>query len=153
MEFLSIFDMLKIGVGPSSSHTLGPWRASQKFIIELSNLNLISEVSRIRIELFGSLSLTGKGHATDIAVVLGLLNEDPETIKTDTITVLIENIKNSVNENSQQNKELPNHLVKMLTLFYTSPNTEHIFLLQENHHHNFSPFCEIIISHKSLSTC
>ena len=95
MEFLSIFDMLKIGVGPSSSHTLGPWRASQKFILELKNLNLINEVSKIKIELFGSLSLTGKGHATDIAVVLGLINEDPETIITDTIPILIEKIKNS----------------------------------------------------------
>ncbi len=107
MEFLSIFDMLKIGVGPSSSHTLGPWRASQKFIIELSNLNIISEVSRIKIELFGSLSLTGKGHATDIAVVLGLLNEDPETIKTDTITLLIENIKNSGVLNLNKNINIP----------------------------------------------
>ncbi len=107
MEFLSIFDMLKIGVGPSSSHTLGPWRASQKFIIELSNLSLITEISRIKIELYGSLSLTGKGHATDIAVVLGLLNEDPETIKTDTITALIENIKNSGVMNLNKNKEIP----------------------------------------------
>lgn len=107
MEYFSIFDMLKIGVGPSSSHTLGPWRASQKFIIELSNLSLITEISRIKIELYGSLSLTGKGHATDIAVVLGLLNEDPETIKTDTITALIENIKNSGVMNLNKNIEIP----------------------------------------------
>jgi L-serine dehydratase len=95
MEFISIFDMLKIGVGPSSSHTLGPWRASQKFNEELSNANLLNEVKHLQIELFGSLSLTGKGHATDIAVVLGLLGEDPETINTSTIPAIISKIKST----------------------------------------------------------
>jgi L-serine dehydratase len=93
MEFISIFDMLKIGVGPSSSHTLGPWRASQKFNEELSNANLLNEVKHLQIELFGSLSLTGKGHATDIAVALGLLGEDPETINTSTIPAIISEVK------------------------------------------------------------
>ena len=71
-ECISVFDMLKIGVGPSSSHTLGPWRAAERFLEELRNENLIHTINRIKIDLYGSLSLTGKGHATDLAVMLGL---------------------------------------------------------------------------------
>jgi len=67
--------MLKIGVGPSSSHTLGPWKAAREWIQSLSGFSIKS----IQVQLFGSLALTGKGHATDKAIVLGLLNEDPET--------------------------------------------------------------------------
>jgi len=79
-QFISVFDMLKIGVGPSSSHTLGPWRAAQAFIEKLQINNVFHLVDKIKIDLYGSLSLTGKGHATDIAVLLGLSGEDPETI-------------------------------------------------------------------------
>jgi L-serine dehydratase len=107
MEFISIFDMLKIGVGPSSSHTLGPWRASQKFIKEIIDSKALSDVQSIKIELFGSLSLTGKGHATDIAVVLGLLNENPETIKTDSIAELIDSIKSTKKLNLNQTHLIP----------------------------------------------
>ncbi|WP_372922897.1 serine dehydratase beta chain [Roseovarius sp.] len=62
---------MKIGVGPSSSHTLGPWRASQRWIEELREDKLLDLVESIKIHLYGSLSLTGKGHATDIAAILG----------------------------------------------------------------------------------
>ena len=72
MECISVFDMLKIGVGPSSSHTLGPWRAAEQFLAELRNQNIIASVHRVKVDLYGSLSLTGKGHATDYAVMLGL---------------------------------------------------------------------------------
>ena len=72
MECISVFDMLKIGVGPSSSHTLGPWRAAEKFLAELRSQNIINTVHRVKVDLYGSLSLTGKGHATDLAVMLGL---------------------------------------------------------------------------------
>ena len=80
MECISVFDMLKIGVGPSSSHTLGPWRAAEQFLKELSNRNLIDTIISIKVDLYGSLSLTGKGHATDLAVMLGLSGADPEYI-------------------------------------------------------------------------
>ena len=60
MECISVFDMLKIGVGPSSSHTLGPWRAAEKFLAELRNLNQMDNINRVKVDLFGSLSLTGK---------------------------------------------------------------------------------------------
>lgn len=84
-ERLSIFDMLKIGVGPSSSHTLGPWRAARRFCYELRQSGVLDKVARLRVELFGSLAKTGIGHGTDIAILLGLQDFDPETIDTATI--------------------------------------------------------------------
>ncbi|MGB5369770.1 MAG: L-serine ammonia-lyase [Flavobacteriaceae bacterium] len=80
MECISIFDMLKIGVGPSSSHTLGPWRAAGRWISELKASKIFGEVQHIKVHMYGSLSLTGKGHATDLAVMLGLSGADPEYI-------------------------------------------------------------------------
>jgi len=91
-QFISVFDMLKIGVGPSSSHTLGPWRAAQYWIQSLKETNTFSKVSSIKINLYGSLSLTGKGHATDLAIKLGLSGEDPETINVNEIDQLIQDI-------------------------------------------------------------
>jgi L-serine dehydratase len=67
-EAISVFDILKIGVGPSSSHTLGPWRAAQKFVESLSDRNLLQQVNAVRVLLYGSLAKTGKGHGTDIVV-------------------------------------------------------------------------------------
>jgi L-serine dehydratase len=87
--------MLKIGVGPSSSHTLGPWRAAERWIKELKTSNKFDAVDEISVDLYGSLSLTGKGHATDYAVMLGLSGADPEIIPTDTIEVIISSIKNN----------------------------------------------------------
>jgi L-serine dehydratase len=91
MEIISVFDMLKIGIGPSSSHTLGPWKAANRFLNDLKIP--LSEIEKIRIELFGSLSLTGKGHATDIAVVMGLLGEIPEYTNPDIIQPAVETLK------------------------------------------------------------
>lgn len=94
MECISVFDMLKIGVGPSSSHTLGPWRAAEQFLAELKNKAILEKTIRIKIDLYGSLSLTGKGHATDYAVMLGLSGQDPEYIPVDNIDKIITSIKN-----------------------------------------------------------
>ena len=93
MEYISVFDMLKIGVGPSSSHTLGPWRAAEAWIVDLKEKNLFDQVSLLRIDLYGSLSLTGKGHATDLAVMLGLSGQDPEYIPIENIETIIADIK------------------------------------------------------------
>ncbi|WP_068599097.1 L-serine ammonia-lyase [Vaginella massiliensis] len=93
MECISVFDMLKIGVGPSSSHTLGPWRAAEAFLKEISEQNKIQEVKKVVVDLYGSLSLTGKGHATDYAVMLGLSGTDPEYIPVDDIQNIIEHIQ------------------------------------------------------------
>lgn len=93
MESISVFDMLKIGVGPSSSHTLGPWRAAERWIEELKSSGHFDLVDQIQVDLYGSLSLTGVGHATDIATVLGLLGYDPVTIPVENIDPEINNIK------------------------------------------------------------
>lgn len=93
MECISVFDMLKIGVGPSSSHTLGPWRAAERWIKELKEKNRFSKVEKISVDLYGSLSLTGKGHATDYAVMLGLSGADPERIPTELIQGIVDQIK------------------------------------------------------------
>lgn len=78
-EPISVFDMLKIGVGPSSSHTLGPWRAATRFVSELAEEGILEQVTGIKALLYGSLAKTGKGHGTDIAVQLGLCGYDPVT--------------------------------------------------------------------------
>jgi L-serine dehydratase len=74
-ECISVFDML-IGVGPSSSHTLGPWRAGERFLEELRKKNLIQSVIRVKLIYMAPLSLTGIGHATDLAVMLGLRSQE-----------------------------------------------------------------------------
>lgn len=97
-ECISVFDMLKIGVGPSSSHTLGPWRAAEQFLEELKANQFFTKTNHIQIDLYGSLSLTGKGHATDLAVLLGLSGQDPEYIPIQNIAIIIDSI--------QKNKKL-----------------------------------------------
>jgi L-serine dehydratase len=76
----SLFDLYKIGVGPSSSHTMGPMRAACRFARELGSRVPLDRVARVQVELFGSLALTGLGHATDRAVILGLAGNEPATI-------------------------------------------------------------------------
>jgi L-serine dehydratase len=92
-ECISVFDMLKIGVGPSSSHTLGPWRAAERFLAELREEGLLENIERIKVDLYGSLSLTGRGHATDYAVMLGLSGQDPEYIPIEDISSIIKTIE------------------------------------------------------------
>lgn len=98
-ECISVFDMLKIGVGPSSSHTLGPWRAAERFLNELKENKIFDHVVEIKVDLFGSLSLTGKGHATDLAVMLGLSGENPEFIAIESISSIIK----VINQNQEIN--------------------------------------------------
>ncbi|HSI76547.1 MAG TPA: L-serine ammonia-lyase [Lunatimonas sp.] len=92
MECISVFDMLKIGVGPSSSHTLGPWKAALLFLEEIGP-DRIELVDGISVGLYGSLSLTGKGHATDLALMLGLSGMHPETFPIEEIDATIARIK------------------------------------------------------------
>jgi L-serine dehydratase len=77
---ISVFDLFKIGIGPSSSHTVGPMRAAGMFAATLAEAGLLDRVERVRVELFGSLGATGHGHGSVVAVVLGLLGEHPETV-------------------------------------------------------------------------
>ncbi len=92
-ECISVFDMLKIGVGPSSSHTLGPWRAAERFLEELRDNKFIAKTIQLKIDLYGSLSLTGKGHATDLAIMLGLSGQNPEYIPIENIAGITKTIK------------------------------------------------------------
>jgi len=92
-EAISVFDMFKIGVGPSSSHTLGPWRAAQRFTAMLKSINRLDEVSQLEVLLYGSLAKTGIGHGTDVAVQLGLCGEDPVTVNVNHIHAKITDIK------------------------------------------------------------
>ena len=96
MEPISVFDMLKIGVGPSSSHTLGPWRAAERFWEELQAKGLLDAAQGVSAHLYGSLALTGVGHGTDIAVLLGLSGQDPETIPVEDVRRLPELIEGAL---------------------------------------------------------
>ncbi len=93
MPAISAFDMLKIGVGPSSSHTLGPWRAVERWIREHSPRYSDRGIDGIEVDLFGSLALTGKGHATDKAIALALLGADPQSVDTRQIPALLEALR------------------------------------------------------------
>jgi len=91
----SLFDLFKIGIGPSSSHTVGPMRAAYRFAEKLSDLDLLEKVRRVRVELFGSLALTGAGHGTDRGILLGLMGKQPDAIEPSEIQGLVERIQNS----------------------------------------------------------
>jgi L-serine dehydratase len=82
VEAISTFDIFKIGVGPSSSHTMGPWRAAQRFLARCRERRLFDRIARVRIDLYGSLAKTGRGHGTDLALLMGLSGEDPVTCDT-----------------------------------------------------------------------
>ena len=82
---ISIFELFKIGIGPSSSHTVGPMKAANLFINALLAANLLTQVDRVSVVLYGSLGATGKGHGSDIAVLLGLMGEQPQTTDVSTI--------------------------------------------------------------------
>lgn len=84
-EQISVFDIFKIGIGPSSSHTLGPWRAAQQFVRLLTDAGVLPQVVQVKVLLYGSLAKTGKGHGTDIAILLGLSGDDPVTFEVDQV--------------------------------------------------------------------
>ena len=89
----SLFDLYKIGVGPSSSHTMGPMRAAFQFVQQLKSACLFTNVSRVQAELFGSLALTGIGHATDRAVLLGLSGQEPASVDPAAIETIVQTIR------------------------------------------------------------
>src|SRR5258708_31381880 len=91
----SFFDLYKIGVGPSSSHTMGPMRAAFQFARGLDDQHILDQVHRVQAELYGSLALTGMGHATDRAVLLGLAGHEPATVGPARIDSTIDSIRQS----------------------------------------------------------
>ncbi len=94
-EQISFFDMFKIGIGPSSSHTLGPWRAAQQFVQVLEDKHVLPLVVGVKVLLYGSLAKTGKGHGTDIAILLGLSGDDPVIFEIDQVGPKTEGIRTS----------------------------------------------------------
>src|SRR3546814_19651877 len=91
---VSTFDLFKIGIGPSSSHTVGPMRAAARFVDHwLREAGALERVARVRAEVFGSLALTGRGHGTDKAVLMGLEGQQPNLIDPDIIPAALERIR------------------------------------------------------------
>lgn len=119
-ETISVFDIFKIGVGPSSSHTLGPWRAALRFLETVKSYGLDNVVS-VKALLYGSLAKTGKGHGTDVAVILGLCGEDPVTFDVNEITPRIQQIG--------AEKKMMLALAKQISF---DPATDVVFLMDES---------------------
>jgi len=92
---ISVFDLFKIGIGPSSSHTVGPMKAARLFVRALQAAEQLHETKALHVELFGSLALTGKGHGTDHAILLGLEGEEPDKIDPDEIEGRLANIRSA----------------------------------------------------------
>ncbi|MEU9824709.1 L-serine ammonia-lyase [Micromonospora chersina] len=90
---ISVFDLFSVGIGPSSSHTVGPMRAARTFVAGLKADGQLADVTRVQAELFGSLGATGHGHGSDRAVLLGLEGESPETVDTDSVGPRVERIR------------------------------------------------------------
>src|SRR5574341_275520 len=90
---VSVFDLFKIGIGPSSSHTVGPMRAARLFALRLQHADLLVRTARVVTELYGSLGATGKGHGSDKAVLLGLAGLEPDTVDIDAIPPLLESMR------------------------------------------------------------
>jgi L-serine dehydratase len=91
MESISVLDIFKIGIGPSSSHTLGPWKAALQFLGRIEKV--INQISRLEVQLYGSLAKTGTGHGTDIAIILGLHGFDPVTFDVGKIEQTVQSVK------------------------------------------------------------
>jgi L-serine dehydratase len=90
---VSVFDLFKIGIGPSSSHTVGPMRAARMFALRLAHDGALMRTARVHAQLYGSLGATGKGHGSDKAVLLGLAGHEPDTVNVDAIAALLEAIR------------------------------------------------------------
>lgn len=100
----SVFDIFKIGIGPSSSHTVGPMRAGKLFVDHLIDKNLMLSVTKIVADVYGSLSLTGKGHQTDIAIIMGLAGNQPDTVNIDSIPDFINQVSKTARLSIYQGK-------------------------------------------------
>ena len=104
--YISIFDLFKIGVGPSSSHTVGPINATNQFIDYLIQQKLFDQIDKIQFELFGSLAFTGKGHGTDKALILGLMGYTPTTVNPKLTKQIINDVKSEKQILLNQNKKI-----------------------------------------------
>lgn len=90
---ISVFDIYKIGIGPSSSHTVGPMKAGKEFSDDLIEKGILNDVTRVVVDVYGSLSLTGKGHHTDLAIIMGLAGNMPDSVDIDMIPAFIKDVE------------------------------------------------------------
>ncbi|MBA2654617.1 MAG: L-serine ammonia-lyase [Gammaproteobacteria bacterium] len=122
---ISVFDLFAIGIGPSSSHTVGPMKAAQEFAHLLGTLNLLSCTEKVNCDLYGSLALTGKGHGTDAAVLMGLQGEHPKTIDPETIPESIHHINLSSSLNLSKKKKIAFSYSENLIFHYNETLPHH----------------------------
>lgn len=120
-ESISVFDIFKIGIGPSSSHTLGPWRAALRFLDNIRTGYGLEQVGNVKVLLYGSLAKTGKGHGTDVAVILGLCGEDPVTFDVNEINPRIDSIGHHKMMKLAGDRDIP-----------FDPKTDVVFLMTES---------------------
>ncbi|HEX5975458.1 MAG TPA: serine dehydratase beta chain, partial [Rubrobacteraceae bacterium] len=104
---ISVFDLFTIGIGPSSSHTVGPMRAARRFVQRLESEGTLGITARVKADLYGSLAMTGKGHGTDKAVLIGLEGESPELVDPDHIPKRVEEIRSTGRIRVLGRRELP----------------------------------------------
>src|SRR5687768_11251734 len=111
---ISVFDLFSIGIGPSSSHTVGPMKAASRFVTDLQFHQLLTQTHRIKAELFGSLAFTGRGHGTDHAVLLGLEGNLPDMINPDIIQPRAQEITQQNQINLAGTHQIPFHVASDL---------------------------------------
>lgn len=136
---ISIFNLFSIGIGPSSSHTVGPMKAAKAFVENLQKENLLSQTRRVQVDLYGSLALTGKGHGTDIALFNGLEGKEPKTVDPETVLPRAKNIleteKILLNGNHEMTfREKTDLLLHQKELLPLHTNGMMFSAFSENHH-------------------
>ena len=134
---ISVFDMFKVGIGPSSSHTVGPMKAGKQFIDDLIERNQFEQTAEIHVDVYGSLSMTGRGHSTDIAIIMGLAGYLPHNVDIDMISGFIEKVKQTallpINVGQKTVKfDFENNLIFHRTFLKLHENGMTITALDEN---------------------
>lgn len=137
---ISVFDMFKVGIGPSSSHTVGPMKAAKAFIDELAACNLLAKTDRLLVDVYGSLSLTGRGHNTDTAIIMGLMGYLPHDVEIDHIDQVINTLKQ--NHQLTLNEAQPEQAKSIAFDFYADMPFHYEFLPRHENAMKISAFAE-----------
>ena len=137
MEKISVFDIFKIGIGPSSSHTIGPWRAAGRFLKYFDEDFGLDNIITLKVEFYGSLAKTGKGHGTDVAVIMGLTGADVRTFDCDQIEPTVSGIRKDAKIKLLGTKEIPFNvdecvIFNMKTKPRFHPNTMVFYVTMKN---------------------
>ena len=122
---ISVFDLFKIGIGPSSSHTVGPMRAARMFVQSLERTGLLARTASVKAELYGSLGATGKGHGSDTAVMLGLMGLVPDTVDVDAVPGLIAQVRSTQQLGLQNGPSVRFHEREHVLMYRREAMAEH----------------------------